>query len=103
TGVQTYNDATVFFQNAVFDAGTATITFGNSVQANAFDTTITANEIHLAGAAGSFTGTGNLLLQPSADDVAIRLGSPTADPNGAGAPFELTAGELATLGPGFNM
>lgn len=84
--------------NSVLNAGTATISFGDSVQANSSNLSLTANDFNFNGGANSVTGTANLALQPGTTTQAITINGliPVA------GSFNLTATKLSAIRNGFS-
>ena len=62
------------------------------------DTLLTADSADLAGAAGTITGSGPLVIQPMTPGRPVRLGTTGGD----AAAMELSTAELASLGGGFS-
>jgi len=85
--------------NRILNAGTASIVFlgTSSLNAQAFDVTMTADEIDLLGGADSIYGTGNIVLQPYTASKAINLAGVAATTG-----LDLTAADLTALKNGFN-
>ncbi len=94
TSDQIYNEAVVINAPTVLNAGTGSITFESTVQAGANPLTLTANTINFNGGAGSVTGTGGLVLQPSTAATSIGVAG------GAGT-FQVPTDQLQALGNGF--
>ena len=84
--------------NIALNAGTAAITFGNSVQANSTNLTLTANELNFNGGANSVSGTGNLALQPGSTTQAISINGLTP----VAGNFNLTTANLLAIRNGFS-
>jgi len=80
---------------AELNAGLSTVTLGG-VSAGASSLTLTGDEIDLTGGAGSVSGTGALVLQPSSASSSIDIAAST------GALLDLSAADLAALADGFS-
>lgn len=78
--------------------GTGTLTFTSTLSLNANGLTLTGDELNFTGGAGSVTGTGGLILQPSAGGLAIDVGT-AAD----GAGLHISDADLAALGTNLNL
>ena len=96
--IQLNSRVTLTGNNIELNAGTAAISFGNDVQANSSNLSLTANDINFNGGVNSVTGTGNLTLQPSSTTQAIAINGllPVA------GNFNLTAAKLLAIRNGFS-
>jgi filamentous hemagglutinin family protein len=83
--------------NSALNAGTATISFGDVVQANSSNLSLTANDINFNGGANSVSGTGNLALQPGTTTQAIAINGLLPVPG-----FNLNATKLLAIRNGFS-
>ena len=99
-GTQTYNDAVSIGGATTFNAtaGSAALAFNSTLAAAAHALTLSADEINLAGGAGSVTGTGTVTLQPHSTAAAVNLGSAAGATVGA---LDLAAADIAALADGF--
>src|SRR5262249_51176388 len=96
SGDQTYNNATTLSAPATLNAGTGTISFGDTLDTAATDLTLTADELDCNGGANSVSGTGTRTLQPSAANVSIGIGG------GAGT-LDISDVDIAALANGFTL
>ena len=94
TNAQSY-DAAVTLGAAVTTLTGSSVTFSSTVNSGGFPLAITADSIDFNGGAGSVTGTSTLLLQPTAANVSVGIGS------GAAGAFNLSDTDLAALANGF--
>jgi len=81
--------------NLAFDAGTAKISFGSTLEAGSHNLTLTADEIDFN---KEVSGTGDLVLEPLTEDKAIAI----AGFNNNTDALDLTATELDQLQEGFS-
>jgi filamentous hemagglutinin family protein len=100
TGAQTYNDAVTIGGATTFSATatSAALDFNSTLAAAAHALTLSADEINMAGGAGSVTGTGTVTLQTNNASAAINIGSAAGATVGA---LDLAAGDIAALAGGF--
>lgn len=91
----TLSSATTVAAPITLAAGTGTITASSTLAAGANALTLTADEIDFAGGANSVTGTGALLVQPSAAGTSIGVGG------GAGT-LDVSDTDIAALADGFS-
>ncbi|MDD5097027.1 MAG: filamentous hemagglutinin N-terminal domain-containing protein [Candidatus Omnitrophica bacterium] len=78
-------------------AGTGTITLASSLAGGANALTFTADEIDFSGGANSITGTSTILLQPSANNTTIGIGT------AAVGTLNLSDADIAALTNGFSL
>ena len=101
TGSQTYSDGITIAGPTTFNATamTATLDFNATLAAATHALTLTADEINLAGGAGSVTGSGLVTLQPNNTAAAFNIGSAAGATVGA---LDLAVADLAALANGFS-
>ncbi|BAZ29027.1 filamentous hemagglutinin family outer membrane protein [Cylindrospermum sp. NIES-4074] len=95
----TLDGNTTLTANTTLDVGTATIDILGSLAAGNNDLTLSANEINLPLTANSFSGTANLVLQPTTATQNIIVGGAS---DSGGNTFDVTATDIASLTNGFN-
>src|SRR5204863_8601482 len=93
-GDQTYNNATTLSASATLNAGTGTISFGDTLSTGSKNLTLTGDEIDFNGGANSVSGSGNLILQPSAANVSIGVGGGTGT-------LDISSNDIAALANNF--
>jgi fibronectin-binding autotransporter adhesin len=97
-GQITIGDADVQASGIEVTVGTGLLTFTGDLSINANNLTLTANEINFNGGAGSVTGTGDLVLRPSAAGFGIAVGAANV-----GGRFDITDTDLAAMASTFNL
>lgn len=97
-GTVTLGPSEVQASGVEVSVGTGTLTFNGTLAVNANNLTLTGDEIDFLGGAGSVTGTGDLVLRPSAGGLGIGIG--TAE---IGGRLDLSDVDLAALAGTFNL